>query len=244
MFVIVPQEEAIDSVGELRGLVTIGDSISMPRPGKSDAANFPVEAWPHLLASRLEAPWHWHIGQRGSRCQQILEGFEGIRDYLDSSTCRVIVLQFGVVDCTPRPAPRSVFQTISIVERFGLGKKLTSTLNSSSLLYKIWGKPWVNVRQFEKCVNRLLQSILSQGIPVLVSEVFQPSGNLLRVTGRSLVDDYNSVLRKVIDQHDDAHLLKYSPLLLADGYHFTKADHAEFAKIAADTIVRLRNHPC
>lgn len=218
------------------GLITIGDSLTMPRPGKLLAAVKPQECWPFMISRDLGFDWHWHLGQRGASSKDVLKLLVRVLDYVNADECNLVVLQFGVVDCTPRPFPRFFPRLITATRLEAVSPGIAEKLNRARLLYRLWGRPWVAERQFRKNLAVMVGLLEAKGLDFLFIEIAPPGGYLLENVGRSNNERYNLAFREALHSSVRGKLLSYQADLMRDGYHLTAKGHQLLRSALADFL--------
>lgn len=214
-----------------RGLVTIGDSLSLPRPWDEQSAHSPDECWPDLVASRELFKWHWHIGIPGGSLRDGLKILLRYGDYLSERTLALIVLQFGIVDSTPRQFPRVVDKGLTAVATFLGLEKARRKIGQLKVLYRLWGRPWVRRSSFRKTVKEVLAFGEKIGVRICFVEIGEPGDRLRRVTGKSNTADFNRIIwEEVARTQSGASVVTYRPHYLADGHHLTAGGHSSLAE--------------
>lgn len=208
-----------------QGVLTIGDSLSMPRPWDADSPSGPAECWPNLLSKRLKVGWHWHVGVGGAMVRDIRRYLGRIINYLDPVNCGLIVVQVGVVDATPRAYPHLIERLLSKAGKLSILTRVVKRIRRARLFYRLWGRPWVSTRAFAKQVSATVLMAKSKNIPIFFTEVAEPGPRLLGLTRRSNADRYNQVLRSCVSTLGHGAVVSFRPQLIADGYHLSVEDH-------------------
>lgn len=220
------------------GLLTVGDSLSMPRPSNPATAQTPSECWPQLLREGVEPLWHWHLGIGGGTSSDVLRFVRNQMNYLSGTTDLLITVQFGIVDATPRQCPRWLARLVPMAESTIRWLGASKPLGQWRGLYKIWGRPWISPRVFELNVRNLARLAEKHGAIMLFSSVAEPGPRLLHLTGKTLVATYNALIEKVTREFPCSFMVRYEPELLPDGHHLTLSDHKLFAVTALENLLK------
>lgn len=189
------------------GLLTFGDSLSLPRPWDRKSPASALECWPHLISSstHISFHWHWHFGLNGGNARDFLRYTRSLVRHLADTKINAVVVQLGIVDATPRHLPniirggvfeKSIDRLLLALPRAPLLPRLLP-LRKRRMLYRLWGKPSTSVKSFEKTMAQIRQSLGALNCPVLVSTIVEPGPKLAALTGTDGVFDYVAAIQRV-----------------------------------------------
>lgn len=210
-------------------MITVSDSLGLPRPGDSLAAQRAQEAWPNFLKELLQpgGGLHWHLGFGGNRAPEIVRYSSRSAHYLRLSGLKLVVAQFGIVDCTPRPIPLLLFQ---LLIRLRL-QRIEGRLRRSRVAYRLWGRPWTTLKRFRKAALEFTTQWNNDNCQVVFIAIIPPGPQLANIVGKDFrVEKYNKVLRDLSDEIPSVHFVRLAPELLKDGHHLSKAGNIEVAE--------------
>ena len=207
-------------------MVSLGDSLAFPRNDRESASAI-ENTWVQIAhkSSTLQSLWFRNCGAATSK--RVLSEAAHVLSYLPESSAAVFVVQCGIVDCTPRPLPRRAFMFLK--------KLFPRRLALYSLLYLLWGKPWVSPKRFRRNMEKLFLKISShpsfeaQGGGLVVLGIQDPGPNLTKITGFFSVTEYNSILSELAARLDRTVYIDEKVELHPDGHHLSKKGHFQLA---------------
>ena len=206
--------------------ISLGDSLAFPR-NDQESSNSVSNSWVQLAFRKLSFQSLWFRNRGGATSKHVLDEALHLLNYLPDSCKPVYVVQCGIVDSTPRPLPPRAF---ALLKAF-----FPRRMPRCSLLYSVWGRPWVSIRKFKNNMENLLLKISSHpsyktgGGVVILIEIQEPGPNLTKITGTFSVSGYNSILRELGKKFDRTTFLDVKLNLHPDGHHLTTESHLELA---------------
>lgn len=221
-------ESDLNSSKEEIAIITLGDSLSLPRPTNPSTAQRAQDAWPHLLKTHLETDGvnlHWHFGLGGWVAPEIVKVFRGSSPYMLDSKVKLVVAQFGIVDCTPRPIPARLRHLLIRLR----SNKIEKKLRRNRFAYRIWGRPWTRLAQYRRSAQDLIQICEIIGARLIFCEIVPPGPRLERIVGPFDVEKYNQVLKDLSLVNPRVDLLRPKADLLDDGHHLSRTGHKQLA---------------
>lgn len=231
--------------GQPTRVLILGDSLACPQPRKGQ----PLEkTWPVLLGYALGGAEIFNRARPRHCLRDVAAELFFFTESLDRF--RGVVIQSGIVDCTPRPYPRCLYRLLEIlVPRARLRK--FERFSHERLLW-LYGRPWVSAANFTRLAEELVRtcSASQPGIPVLFVAIAPPTkalSALLPGIGRN-VDTYNLALKtavaalrpqfrcEVVDPYAG-----HPPeeVTIADGQHMTCESHVRLAGLLRDSLKSL-----
>lgn len=127
-------------------LVSIGDSLAMPRNDQFSATSL-ENTWVNMAFSNSILENLQFHNSFGASSKDILRESCEVLGSLPLHAKSVFVIQYGIVDCTPRPLPRSLYFR---------AKRFFPRLDRYSFLHAVWGKPWVPEKRFKANTKKFL----------------------------------------------------------------------------------------
>lgn len=218
------------------GLITLGDSVGLPRPGNAKTAEVVDDAWPHLLFNAgTSFSWHWHLGLGAWRAPQIVEACRASAPHLRTSAVGLVVAQFGIVDCYPRWAP---YWIQALFYKLGM-KELFRSISRNPAAYKLGNRPYTSVKRFRRAVNRFVNLWSGNECQIVFVGVIPPGLRLTQLVGDFDYLAYNRVLEDSAAEHDHVHVLTANLDLIEDGHHLSLSGHKDLATLLHELWVRL-----
>ena len=225
------------------GVITIADSLSLPRPWDENSPSSLEQTWPFLLAEgRAEESgsafdWHWPLSISGGRAADFKRALRHYGDHLTKSRVSLVVAQFGVVDATPRHLPQKLSGILERTDRI-LGTNWNRGLRRRSAMYRVYGRPWTSRKQFRDNLTSIVCELRSLQCPILFVPIFQPKSNLLEITRMSLVDDYNKIFLEFSSESSLVDI-PVEPELVSDGYHLSTCGHQTLARAISKKVAEI-----
>ena len=232
-------------------LLIAGDSLSMSR--YTDSIFF-EDIYP-VRMQLCHPDWFVHNGSERSNSSGRICSADYLDEHVRPLAPDLIVLQVGVVDCTPRIFSARERGLLKIMQRTPLIKMVSSRIIAcaSKNRYKITRArrlPYVRPLDFKSNIIAFLEEarLTNSATDILIINIAKPGGLYLsrNYNALSQVGIYNSILNEIADQFSAAVIDLYSftsgnpGALLADGYHINAMAHRFLAEQLAVRIAAIR----
>lgn len=234
---------------EFLNLLVYSDSLAFRRPG--DSADFGV-TYPFLLQQSLSREFAVRAnlmlrGGGGRRSAEIRRTFEHDASYFSGSGERsnVVIFQFGIVDCAPRPI---TYRVLPLLRRFPIvGNHVVSLLSDNrAAIQRTWSYTFTSPRSFEMEYTRIFQASRSANrLTLCVGMPLPPETIEGRSPGfRAKVLEYNALIRRVsgdfyCDIEEALDEATRQKILLDDGHHLSASGHHFFASKIMECLRRV-----
>jgi hypothetical protein len=153
------------------------------------------------------------------------------KDYLFDA----IIIQCGIVDCSPRPFNRVltlIMFRIEMILRLSIFSKLHKKLSKSNFFLSNFGRPWVSEKVFYNTLVKIqsLTDIVAK--KTIYLEIAKPAHNLIKNCGdfSKTVNKYNYILKSIRGRsvflklfHNKS--VNFERYLLQDGHHLNLKGH-------------------
>jgi hypothetical protein len=160
----------------------------------------------------------------------------------DGKVISIVVLQFGIVDCAPRPI---TYLFLPILQRLPIvGSKILKVLsNYRTQIQNIWNYRFTPPKKFLKEYKSIVDICktlkllpISIGLPLPTISIDERSPGF-----RNSVGVYNELIKDIMpDKYCDIeqHISEATRdmILLPDGHHLTPKGHELYAEVIFDTI--------
>jgi hypothetical protein len=138
-----------------------------------------------------------------------------------------IIIQCGIVDCTPRPFNRVVAYMFL---RLPFVNKLYNKLSRSSFFLSRFGRPWVSEKKFYNTILKIQSLASTVAKKIIFLEIAKPSHHLIINCGdfSKTVDKYNNILKSFKNRSIFVKLFNNKlaqTYLLQDGHHLNLQGH-------------------
>lgn len=231
-------------------LYVYSDSLAFRRPGQPHDLSFTYPFVLHdLIESRLGYKTNLLLRGRGGGLT--IESVKGIikqdSGYLggDGEALTVAILQFGIVDCAPRPITYAIVPFLRRLPIVG-HKIIAALVEHRRGLQNLWSYKVTPERKFKReyssivyLCNSAHMRTLSVGLPLPPFVIEHRSPGF-----RRSASIYNELIREVvpesfcdIEQHISESLRE--SLLLPDGHHLTEAGHQFYAEKIFEQLNKL-----
>lgn len=223
-------------------LLVIGDSLAFPRPGDPGSAQTPQQTWPYLLAQQMSWDTVWFRSRGASTSREVAGETQSLRPYLASQSVRISVVQCGIVDAAPRPYSlrmRSVVESPTVMRAVRRFEPDWNPRRSKRLL-SWWGRPWIDVEEFEENIVNSLEALGNYSRTILLVGIQAPGQRLRQLLGDFTVEPYNDALERAASAHSQASFLDCALPLTLDGHHLSGRGHAELAQVLAEVATDSR----
>lgn len=198
-------------------ILYIGDSLAFPR--KNHGQEF-EDTYPFMLTDSLSTtPVFRNIGNSNSK--DTYNQIHIIHQYCGTTKFKSCIVQTGIVDCSPRPAP------LYIMNKFSKLVPLISKMREH--------RPWRAVEDFRDDIGR----IISHGSRLASSTIIVgigPAGESLiqkLPTVQKWIDQYNELLLSIATEREClfCDISDFSPEshMLQDGFHLSREGHVELS---------------
>lgn len=240
------------------GIHVYGDSLSMPRSAIGIGL---TDTYPELFADILKSEMErrfvvWNRSGGALTIKNLFERYRGDVQYIDRDERQVLILQFGVVDCAPRPLPRllrgilsrspkfvrePVIQLIHAYRPFLLRAKISFRFTPPGIFEQMLATWLDNAAD-------AYDSVMVMGIAPTNSVTEAQSPGFMASIHR-----YNEIMRRTVESRDQPHLqfidihgaiLKEgeSGLVDEDGHHLTLSAHRLYAQLLFNARRRISIH--
>ena len=208
-------------------VVILGDSLAMPRPEENVHYE---ETYAYKLSQFIDG----EIICRASRSNTTLKqsGQQSLYDNLAVFEPHVVIIQLGIVDCSPRLFGRKQAFVLSKLPDFLRSMIINIFSKHRLLLTKIRPKVYVSQNIFEQSIDLLFKKISSLGSKAICISIASTND---RNNRRSYHFDenikrYNSILQNRCHQFSFEYLDFYTAtsensFLLDDGIHINSSGH-------------------
>lgn len=203
-------------------ILCVGDSLSLPGHG-----NKYEDTWFCQIKNNFSNYEFISSFRRATTTTElVMQGGDG-SDTQEIYNPDIIILQIGIVDCSPRLYRRSGFSAILL-------KILPKILASFYIiiLKRVRGRKannvWVNINQFKSNLNNYIERCKENNVRNLILiEICVPNGEFIRKSPRIIenVEKYNSVFHELAKKYKFIRTLSpldsrnYSFNIFDDGYH-------------------------
>lgn len=232
----------------MKTVLVVGDSLSMVRPSDSLCLE---QTYPFMLQQQLGADFYVvNASQRANDSSRVVSD-----NYLSESICaakaEVIILQLGIVDCTPRLFSEMQKKILAGLRLFSpIRRGVDAYIKRKSLQrYDLTKKKKmvnVSLADFESNIARFFEIAreFSPGVKFVVINVLYP-GQVMLSRNYGLIENvesYNQCLANLVDRFSGrlVNLFEYtrnSPhSVLSDGHHIGNAAHQFIAGEALRAI--------
>ncbi|KJS66621.1 MAG: hypothetical protein JL50_11305 [Peptococcaceae bacterium BICA1-7] len=236
--------------------MVLGDSLTLPRA----VENISVEdAWPWLLEKYLSNGDSecilFHRGLGGASLDVLWEHYQQIRFYIKPSPGSIAVLQYGIVDCAPRPLPFWARKLLGHLHPAIL-KHIVNIIHRhrSSLLGKGISFQRTSDYLIQYLTTQLLEQITSDYHHVFVVGIMPADEAFDQASPgvRDSVTRTNKIIKSAADNYANAQFLDMDAVFggqpEVDGYisridhhHLTKLGHKVLARTLYQKIFIKRN---
>lgn len=220
-------------------LLVIGDSLALPRPGDPSSALTPQETWPFLLAQQMSWDTVWFRSRGASTSREVAGEAQSLRPYLASQSVGLSVVQCGIVDASPRPYSlrmRPVIESPTVMHAVRRFEPDWNPRRSKRLL-SWWGRPWIDVEEFERNIVNSLAALGNYSRRILLVGIQAPGQRLRQLLGDFSVEPYNAALERAASANSQASFLDCALTLTVDGHHLSGKGHSELAQVLADAAI-------
>ncbi|MGR5503011.1 SGNH/GDSL hydrolase family protein [Vibrio sp. DNB22_10_4] len=206
----------------------ITDSLGLPRTTPERVTG--EQSWPYLLANHCDCVDYYFYCRPGLHSQALVNELDVTLGAFEPD---IIIVQLGIVDCTPRALTLmelSVVSRIPIVNK--LVKKMVAKYRRELLNLRL--KQYVNIEQFRANLNRVRQAFPSSKIlalPILANvehaELRTPNLSREIVAYNNVIDDVFELI-SVNDIGSDS--------FMTDHYHLSISGNQSLFEVVMNKI--------
>lgn len=206
-------------------ILIIGDSLPHSRIHKNQLIE---SSWPYLLTEKDDC-YVMNVALGGSTTNQALKIINSLSGYYvanrdDVKQFDAVIVQIGVVDCTPRP-PKVMSFILKHVEK-NIQRRLLRYIPKA---------PWVSRQKFRKNIEEIQCKALQFSDKVVFISIMRGCGNFVKNVPdvNRYVDKYNKIIESVANKSkivDVDQSKSHKLILLDDGHHLSSYGHHEVFK--------------
>jgi lysophospholipase L1-like esterase len=230
-------------------LFTYSDSLAFRRNGQPQDLGF---TYPFRVKALIEteAGLRTNLVMRGGGGVRIAEMVETVRRDLgyfggEPHALNIAVLQFGIVDCAPRPITYMLSPLLQRVPKVG-PRILAELVKQRKGIQNAFSYRVTSQRAFRRDYARIVAAFRTAHIaPVAVGLPLPPASMEARSPGfRRSAAIYNALIREAAPEHfcdieKDMTDATRETFLLPDGHHLTEAGHALYAARIFEQVRKL-----
>lgn len=242
-------DDEMETRGDFLNLYIYSDSLAFRRIGQPQDLSF---TYPFRLKALIET----HLSLRtnvitrgggGARISEIAKTLKRDTGYFggDPSALNIAILQFGIVDCAPRPITYAVSPLLRMLPIIG-PRILAKLVRHRRGLQNLWSYTVTSSRAFKKEYASIVYTCHSAQIRALAIGLPLPPLSIeYRSPGfRRSASNYNTFIRDVIpesflDVEQDMTESLRETLLLPDGHHLTEEGHRFYAEKMFEHLKKL-----
>jgi acyl-CoA thioesterase-1 len=205
-----------------KNILIVGDSLGLPRE------NMPyTNTWPFLLSSKL-TNYHFIFKlQRALTTKTINSGLS--EDWLEFYNPKNIILQVGIVDCSPRYIKNGglTMKILAVLPPFlkAFFWKITKQFSNRKSKYAD-----VSLQAFQANIKKYIQRCEKIGVErIFIIKIARSGSNMIKQNPKILkqIDLYNAVFERVADNKNNCILISTlekanDDYFLEDGYHLNE----------------------
>lgn len=207
------------------------DSLAFPR---FEEKTFYDETYAGKLASHKNFDVHLR-GRSGFRSSEMTSMSNMDARFSRESEPEIAILQFGVVDCAPRPIPRALRYLVSLLYE-SLRSKVIKLIHflrpyTQQVIFFRHTSP----KRFQKNYMKLVQEQLQYNVQVICLSIMDPPDDAEKQSPglKKSVRQYNNIIHDICKKCDIAFIdiSHEKEFLLKDGIHISNKGHEEIYKI-------------
>lgn len=239
-------EAATGGSSARRKVLVISDSIALPRQSTGVGLQ---ESYPYLLHNKIsQHDEEFGVVPDCRRGRTILDALNVIER--QDSRFDTIILQVGIVDCTPRIFGVSDVRAV----RAAMGDDAANSMIEIAGMYRPalvgdrYNSVYVRAEKFSEALDSFLTKAASISDNVIVVDIVTPSKRGGKLTGTPLdrnISDYNDIMKRSSEKFGaqfsgvDEYIWSQdnpSECFTLDNYHYNSEGHKHCANLLSDVV--------
>jgi len=182
----------------MKKIIILGDSLAMQRPTEGVVYK---QTYGYLVKNYFESYGNYFVIIMAKRANDTNIQSRSDRTLYDIKQFEpdIVIIHLGIVDCAPRIFTKIEREIVGVLPQL-LNNKIINFFSKRRLFFtKYFPKKYVNVKSFEKNVQKILNVIHNlQAIPIIVN-IAKPPKSVSRRSYNFLhnIEIYNNILLKL-----------------------------------------------
>lgn len=231
-------------------ILILGDSLSFPRDTYTIK-----ETWPSLLQrnilKKIEISDHlfWFRAKGGSDICNVLEEIYTLSGYVQNKEFDFVIVQVGVVDCTPRPYSNLILKFLNSNK---LGLKIKTIIHKHiKFFYLFYSKPNLSIKIWKNKIEETAIALNKIAKQTIFLSIAPPGERFCKKVPKieSIIQTYNTMLFetvnhinvhgniRVINPYEDNNFDTTTDIMQNCGHHLTVEGHIKVSKKIVEFIV-------